>query len=120
MFINHMGPAMSTNTASDRPLPASLSDVALIDAKTCAAVGGMSLSWWHAEVAAGRAPEPAIRKPRCTRWRVAAVRAFWIKSAEKSATDSEAADLVKAKATKASAKALALRVARAATVATGQ
>lgn len=105
---------------SVRPLPAELGSVALIDAKTCAAVGGMSLSWWHAEVAAGRAPSPAIRKPRCTRWRMAAVRAFWIEIAAKAAADLETADQVRAKATKASAKAQALRVARAATVATGQ
>jgi hypothetical protein len=36
-----------------RPLPANLADVALIDAPTCAAVGGLSVSWWHEEVRIG-------------------------------------------------------------------
>ena len=103
-----------------RPLPANLADVALIDAPTCAAAGDMSISWWHSEVAAGRAPQPAIRKPRCTRWRLADVRAFWIESAEKAAADTQAAALMKAHATKASAKAKANRVAKAATAAAGQ
>jgi hypothetical protein len=51
---------------------------------------------------------------------MAAVRAFWIEIAAKAAADLETADQVRAKATKASAKAQALGVARAATVATGQ
>lgn len=58
-------------------VPDSMADVALADAKTCAAVGAMSISWWHAEVAAGRAPAPVIRKPRCTRWQISAVRDFY-------------------------------------------
>jgi len=58
-------------------LPAGLADVALIPAKQCAEVGAMSLSWWHAEVAAGRAPRPVIQGQRCTRWAVADVRALW-------------------------------------------
>lgn len=103
-----------------RPLPADLADVALIDAPTCAAAGAMSVSWWHEEVRAGRAPTPVIRKPRCTRWRLADVRAFWIESAETAAADTRGAELVKAYATKASAKAKANRAAKAATVATGQ
>ena len=58
-------------------LPTPLESVALIDAKTAAAVGCMSLSWWHAEVAAGRAPRPVIQQTRCTRWRLIDVRTFW-------------------------------------------
>jgi predicted DNA-binding transcriptional regulator AlpA len=102
-----------------RPLPADLANVALIDAPTCAAAGDMSVSWWHEEVRAGRAPAPVIRKPRCTRWRMADVRAFWIESAEKSARDTQAAEMVKAHATRASAKAKANRAAKVATVAAG-
>ena len=102
------------------PLPANLADVALIDAPTCAAAGDMSLSWWHEEVRAGRAPAPVFRKPRCTRWRLADVRAFWIDSATKAAADTQAAAQVTAQATKASAKAKATRTAKAATVAAGQ
>lgn len=103
-----------------RPLPADLAAVALIDARTSAAPGDMSVSWWHAEVAAGRAPKPAVRLPRCTRWRLADVRSFWIAFAEKAAADTEAAGRVTARAKKASATAKALRVTKAAALAAGQ
>ena len=103
-----------------RLLPADLAAVALIDAPTCAAAGDMSISWWHGEVHAGRAPAPVFRKPRCTRWRLADVRAFWIDSATKTAADTQVAARVTAQATKASAKAKATRTAKAATVAAGQ
>ena len=59
-------------------LPPALAAVALVDARTCAAAGSMSESWWHEEVRAGRAPQPAIRAPRCTRWRAADVADFWL------------------------------------------
>jgi len=104
-----------------RPLPSDLADVALIDAPTCAAPGDMSVSWWHAEVAAGRAPKPKVRMPRCTRWLMADVRAFWIEFADKAAADPRAAGHATARAKKASdkarepaavAKALATRKAR--------
>ena len=99
---------------SPQHLPADLAAVALIDAPTCAAAGAMSVSWWHEEVRTGRAPAPAIRKPRCTRWRLADVRAFWTESAEQAAADSQAAASVKARATKASSAAQAKRTASAA------
>lgn len=92
-----------------KAMPADLAAVALIDAPTCAAAGAMSVSWWHEEVRAGRAPAPAIRKPRCTRWRLADVRAFWSKSAEQAAADAKAAAGVTTRATKASAAAQAKR-----------
>jgi hypothetical protein len=101
-----------------RPLPADLAGVALIDATTCAAAGAMSVSWWHEEVRTGRAPAPVIRKPRCTRWRMLDVRAFWAKSAEQASSDADAVASVTARATRASA---ASRVKRsAAPVAAGQ
>ena len=103
-----------------RPLPADLADVALIDAPTCAAPGDMSLSWWYALVAAGRAPQPVVRLPRCTRWRLADVRAFWIAFAEKAAADTQAAEQTTARAKKASAKAKAMRAGKAAALAAGQ
>lgn len=99
--------------APPRNLPADLADVALIDAPTCAAAGAMSVSWWHDEVRAGRAPAPVIRKPRCTRWKMADVRAFWRKSAEQAATDTQTAAGLKARAVKASAAAQAKRAAAA-------
>jgi len=93
------------------PLPAGLADVALIDAASCAASGGMSISWWHTEVAAGRAPKPKFRMPRCTRWLMSDVRAFWIEFADRAAADTQPGARVIAQATKASALAKAKRAA---------
>jgi len=59
-------------------LPEALQEVALIDAPTCAAPGGACVAWWNNEVAAGRAPKPAIQRPRFTRWRLSDVRKFWL------------------------------------------
>ena len=118
-MFTHMGSQVTAQQdqklKTSRPLPAALVDVALIDAPTCAAAGDMSVSWWHEEVRTGRAPAPVIRKPRCTRWRIADVRAFWIESVEKARADTQAAELVRAHAIKASAKAKANRTAKAAT-----
>ena len=74
--------AAPTTTLGAYSAPINLADVALIDGPTAAAVGSMSLSSWHEEVAAGRAPQPVIRQPRCTRWRLADVRAYWMQRAE--------------------------------------
>ena len=74
-----------------RPLPPDLADVALINAPTCAAPGNMSVSWWLQKVHDGEAPQPVIRRPRCTRWRMADVRAFWIDFAAKAAADTQTA-----------------------------
>jgi hypothetical protein len=94
--------------AAPMPLPAGLTDVALIDARTCAQVGGMSLSWWHEAVRAGLAPAPAFRRPRCTRWHLGGVREFWQRFAEQGACSaSEARTHTLAK--KASAAATARR-----------
>lgn len=104
-----MGPPVTANTDTNtaaHPLPVNLADVALIDASTCAAAGAMSVSWWRGEVAAGRAPKPAIRAPRCTRWRLSDVRAFWAAFAEQGATGS---DKLMAITKKASAAAKAKR-----------
>lgn len=108
-LANPISAAGPLHTHSAQPLPPNLSDVALIDASTCAAAGAMSISWWHAEVAAGRAPKPAIRAPRCTRWRLADVHAFWVAFAEKGNTETQAAQAVTAQAKKASAAAKAKR-----------
>lgn len=88
-------------------VPAALADVALIDASAAAATGSMSLSWWYAEVAAGRAPAPVIRAPRCTRWKLSEVRSFWQALGEQ--VDASAAAAVTAQANKASAAARSKR-----------
>jgi hypothetical protein len=96
---------MTDTTKSEllsQPLLANLADVLLIDAAKCAAAGDMSVSWWHEEVRAGRAPQPVIRRPRCTRWRMADVRAFWHQFASQGSADAAASQAVIARATKAS------------------
>lgn len=87
------------------PVPPALADVALIDGPTCAAAGGISISTWHELVRAKGAPQPVMRAVRCTRWRLADVRAWLIARAAQGAADDE----VIRRATKASAKAKALR-----------
>jgi hypothetical protein len=112
-----MGWTVTTKTEtkpSPQALPADLAAVALIDAATCAAAGAMSVSWWHEEVRAGRAPTPVIRKPRCTRWRVADVHTFWTKFAEDASKDSQGAQAAQDRAKKASQAAQAKRAAAAA------
>ena len=95
-----------------RPLPADLASVALIDATTCAATGDVSVSWWHGEVRATRAPKPVIQQPRFTRWRLADVRRFWAERAARAAADTTAGERMSARAKKASIKAQATRKAR--------
>lgn len=95
-----------------RHLPNALVEVALVDGLTAAVTGGMSLSWWLEEVRAKRAPQPAIRAPRCTRWRLADVAAFWAEFAATSAADLDASARVVDKARHASAKAREARLAQ--------
>ena len=91
-------------------IPASLADVALISAQTCAAAGDMSVSWWNEEVRSGRAPQPVMRGTRCTRWALASVVEFWRKRAEQTPENEAAAAKVQARAVKASARARQARV----------
>lgn len=67
-------------------VPEALAGVALIDAKAAAATGGMSVSWWLEEVRSKRAPQPAVRATRCTRWRLSDVAEFWRKWADRQDT----------------------------------
>ena len=90
-------------------VPGALSEVALIDARTATAGGGMSVSWWHAKVASGLAPAPAVRRPRCTRWRLSDVSKFWRDFSTQDEDSEQAAARVRAQATKASAAAQSKR-----------
>lgn len=103
------------------PLPADVADVALIAADTCAAIGAMSISWWHDQVRSGRAPKPVIQQPRCTRWKWVDVCRYWTERASEAAADTGAGARAANKAKQASlkarepaavAKALATRAAR--------
>lgn len=105
---------MTANTETNpaaQPLPPNLADVALIDAATCAAAGAMSVSWWHFRVASGDAPQPVIRQPRCTRWRLLDVRAFWAAFADQGTTGTEKLMAITKKAS-AAAKAKRARLAQ--------
>lgn len=87
------------------PIPAALADVALIDAPAIAAAADISLSSWYSIVAHDEdAPQPVVRAPRHTRWRLSEVRAWLIRRAEKG-VDPEAAAAVVRKAQMASEKA---------------
>lgn len=104
------GPAaMRARPTRRPPLPDAHSDVSLGDIKDVCALIRMSASWVHAEVSAGRFPAPAIRRPRCTRWRIADVRKNILDRCADSAADAETAAFVTARATKASAAAKAKR-----------
>ena len=85
------------------PIPQALADVAYIDGPTCAAAGSMSLSLWHEMVRLKQAPQPVIRQPRCTRWRLADVRAWLIERGAQQSPGAGAA--VTEQARKASAEA---------------
>lgn len=93
-----------------------IDDVALVDAGTSAGIGEMSVSWWYGEVAAGRAPAPVVRRPRCTRWLLRDVLAFWRDFAAEG-DDAERSARLDAQARKASAAASAKRQAKRAEVA---
>ena len=115
--MKHMGPEMHAQPpmieSRDKrqiqaSLPAALAEVALIDAKTCAATGGMSVSQWHNLVREGAAPKPLIRTPRFTRWGLADVRKFFVDLATQSAGEERGQEVV-ARAQRASLAAKAKR-----------
>lgn len=70
--------------------PPLLNGVILVSAGTAARMGEMGESWWWGEVREGRAPAPAIRQFRMTRWRMEDVRKFWETYASNAAASGEA------------------------------
>jgi len=90
-----------------------LADVALIDAAGIVAAACISISQWHELVKTGKAPLPAFRKPRCTRWKLVEVRAWLIEFAAQGACRAghESAAALKATAIKASRAAQSKRAA---------
>lgn len=97
------------NPRGQLDLAPDLAEVRLIDGKTAAQAGSVSLSWWHERVAEGAAPQPVFRGSRFTRWRAVEVAAFW-----QNYRPAEDGRSIAAQAAKASAAALAVRKARAA------
>lgn len=47
---------------------------ALVGIDAVVAVGPYAKTKFYSEMAAGRAPQPALREPRCTRWRWSDIR----------------------------------------------
>ena len=98
----HKADTVGRRRTTRQPTPPALADVALIDGPGAAAAACISISQWNALVAAGDAPRPAFRAVRCTRYRLADVRAWLIERAVGAHTDGGAAVVAKAhKATKA-------------------
>ena len=89
-----------------QPAPQALADVALIDAPQCAAAACIGQSQWWELVKTGRAPQPVMRAPRCTRWRLADIRAWLIERAG-AGIDQHAAEVAQSAAVKVSAAARA-------------
>ena len=83
-----------------KQIPPALADVALIDAKACAASASISVSSWYDVVRTGNAPQPVVRSPRCTRWRLADVRS-WLSTLASQGIDDDAAQQVVTRASKA-------------------
>lgn len=69
-------PQLTKLELADRSLPPELIDVALIDGATAARACGLSMSQWYSLVSTGDAPQPVIRRPRCSRWRVTDLRSW--------------------------------------------
>jgi phage terminase Nu1 subunit (DNA packaging protein) len=91
------------NTAGS--IDAGIAAVALVAADKCAAIGDVSVSWWHEAVRRGDAPKPDIQQPRFTRWRLAKVTRFWADRVVQAAAEGEARERITARAKQASIKA---------------
>ena len=79
-------------------VPEALADAALVDVKGICAAASCSPSYWHAEVRGGRAPQPLRFGPRCSRWRLADVRAYLVERTARAANDTATAEQVKRRA----------------------
>lgn len=95
--------------SGQRPTPAALADVALLDISDVCAAARMSASWIHEEVRAGRFPQPMRFGPRCSRWRSSDVRAWLVARAAAAEADIETSAAMSARAKKASDAAQAKR-----------
>lgn len=103
-----------TPTTQPATVPASLEDVALIDAPTAAKAAGVSVSTWHSLVRTKKAPQGARFGARCTRWKAGEVRAWIVQRWEEAQADTSTTELVTQRAVKASAAAKTKRAALAA------
>ena len=66
-------------------IPSALVDVAFIDSASIIAAAAISKSTWLELVRNGKAPQPVIRGPRCTRWKLSDIRDWLRQRAERGA-----------------------------------
>ena len=97
-----------------RLLAAELADLSMIPLPTMFAAAGISDSTGYEEIRNDETVQLLRFGPRCTRITIANARAWLIARAERGAADTQAAELTKARATRASAAAQAKRAAAAA------
>lgn len=71
-----MNASPGSRTARRAQAPEVLADVALIDGPSIAAAACMGLSQWHDLVRRGKAPQPVVKRPRFTRWKLVDVRVW--------------------------------------------
>lgn len=83
--------APKTKPTKRSPAPPELADLALIDAPRIAAAACIAMSTWLDLVRTGAAPQPVIRAPRCTRWRLADIREWLQQRAERGSTPAQRA-----------------------------
>lgn len=101
-----MTASIQTNSAA-QTLPADVAAVSLLDIRDVCAAVRMSASWVHDAVRARRFPQPLRHGPRCTRWTASSIRQYLIERAAH--PQEETAELVTARAKKASDAAQAKR-----------
>lgn len=108
---------MSTNlheVTTSRQLPAEVAEVSLLTIRDVCLAVRMSKAWVHAEVRAGRAPQPLRFGQRCTRWKSSDVRAWLINRAAEGAAVAHSSEPLMAKVMKAAAASKAKRASKAA------
>lgn len=108
---------MSTNfyeAPPSRQLPAEVAEVSLLTIRDVCLAVRMSKAWVHAEVRAGRFPQPLRFGQRCTRWNSSVVRAWLIDRAAQGVAGANSSEPLMAKVAKAAAAAKAKRAAKAA------
>ena len=79
--------------AKQKYLPPALADVAFIDSASITVAAAISKSTWLELVRTGKAPQPVIRGPRFTRWKLCEIR-DWLRQRAELGADPVAAEKV--------------------------
>ena len=81
--VTNMTPKSTSTLTQAVELAEYLAGAAMVDARDSAAVGSMCVSKWLDLVRLGEAPQPVVRAPRFTRWRLCDVRQYFLLVAER-------------------------------------